>query len=116
MVNAVALSTCNKKFALAVCGCASVTVTVYSVCPLAVVVVPAMLPSTVLKINPVGNAGLIEYTNVPTPPEAVTGLNAVNAAFLINVELGIAVVTTIGLGAITAKSKVLVLSVCGGLA
>ena len=52
----------------------------------------------------------IAYVKVPSPPDAVTGVNAVATTFLINVLVAIACVTTSTLGS-TANVNVL-LVVC----
>ena len=53
----------------------------YTVDTLVIVGVPEILPLLVLIVNPVGRAGLIEKTNAPSPPLAVTGVNALIATF-----------------------------------
>jgi hypothetical protein len=54
---------------------------VYTVDALVIVGVPEILPLPVFRVRPVGKLGLIEYTNVPSPPLAVTGVNALIATF-----------------------------------
>ena len=58
------------------------------------------------KFNPLVNAGLTLYVNIPVPPLAVTGMKLVAGIFCINVVVGIAKVVVIGFG-ITCIVKVL---------
>ena len=74
----------KRNVLLLVCATASVTVTVYVVAIVAMLGVPEICPLAVLNINPAGNVGLIANTNAGTPPVAVTGINAVAAAFCDN--------------------------------
>ena len=72
---------------------------------------PAISPVVVLKLKPVGNAGLIAYVlYVPDPPVTVTELNGVISLACTNVLVGFLAVITKG-GSITVSVKLL-LSVC----
>ena len=69
---------------------------------------PLILPVLVLKLNPAGNAGDIEYANVPMPLVPLTGLNCVNATVRVSEYALLAnVVTTTG--AVIANENVLLL-------
>ena len=73
--------------------------------------VPVISPVAVFSVKPVGRAGNIEYTNVPSPPEPRTGVNAVTATFLINVQAVCADVYAVAIGiAATDKLNVPVLT------
>ena len=75
--------TVRLKVLLAVTLLLSVTVTVYVVAVEVTVGVPVMVPVLVLKVRPVGSAGLIEYLRGVAPPTPVTGVKAVAALFCV---------------------------------
>jgi hypothetical protein len=61
----------------------SVTVTVNDLNPSVLAVgEPVITPVAVLKLNPCGNAGLIEYTSGATPSLALTGLTFTDSNLL----------------------------------
>ena len=49
---------------------------------------PVILPFSVLKLNPNGNAGVTVKAIVPTPPDADTGETKAESTNLINVTVG----------------------------
>ena len=65
----------------------------------------------VLKVNPVGKSGEIEYLNGAVPPVPVTGVNAVKLIPCVSCVVGTANVAT-GILAVTVMLNV-ELAVCG---
>ena len=59
---------------LSVVGNVSVTDTVKLVDAVTPVGVPVISPVAVLRLSPVGNAGVIEYTSAGSPPVPSTGV------------------------------------------
>ena len=60
---------------------------------LVVLGVPIICPLVLRKVKPVGKLGLTLNVYAPTPPLAVTGINAVAATFCVNVLVAIVAVT-----------------------
>jgi hypothetical protein len=89
-------STVKVNVWLLVARLTSVTVTVWTVAILETLGVPVICPVDELKLNPVGNAGLILNTLAPSPPVAVTGVNAEIAVPCVNVLVAIACVVASG--------------------
>jgi hypothetical protein len=99
----------NVKFFELVCGTSSVTVTVCVIGPPDAEAVPNICPVSDIKNSPDGKLGEIEYTSVPRPPVAVTGVTDVDVP-LTNVTDACARVVTISGGggsAITVSKKLL---------
>jgi hypothetical protein len=97
-----------KVFEL-VCGTSSVTVTVCVVGPPDAEAVPSICPVSDIKNSPDGKLGEIEYTSVPRPPVAVTGVTDVDVP-LTNVTDACARVVTISGGGgsgLTVSKKLL---------
>ena len=96
MVLTVGASTVNVNVLLLFDPTPSVTVTVCTVAILNIEGVPVICPVDVLKLNPVGSAGLMPNTFTPSPPVAVTGVNAVAAVPCVSVLVAIACVVVSG--------------------
>ena len=73
--------TLRVKLADCVAPLLSVTVTVYVIAPLLIVGVPEIAPVELLKVSPVGSAGLIAKVKGVTPPVAEIGIKALTAVF-----------------------------------
>ena len=88
--------TTNVKVAVDVTEFPSVAVTVNVVDVNKTVGVPDICPVEVSKVNPVGRAGDIEYSIGDVPPDAVIGVNAVDAVPLVKDLVDTAVDAVIG--------------------
>jgi hypothetical protein len=89
-------STVKVNVWLLVARLTSVTVTVWTVAILETDGVPVICPVDELKLRPAGSAGLMLNTFVPSPPVAVTGVNAVAAVPCVSVLVAIACVVDKG--------------------